>query len=259
MGGQGGRHHQDKGGSDDNPNCVSHTTTQSLHTNVDSKVYRLTRPDLPQSRMVLRTERCGCAKDVRSAHKAVVLAQTPAQQSPLPRDQADLHGPPPILLWSSLQCRENPPGAGEVHYQHDPSVLSELGEGDQEGEKFDGHGGGTYWTGMGVCTRQTCAQTPAPVCSRADVCSFALPCFDIHGPDCGKAVWSKNVRSVCVPKKEPSKDRNPLSHNLTDATTTMVKYHTIVSRTPKSAQRPLVHCIDFLNEASPKSLQYLEL
>ena len=63
-----------------------------------------TRPDLPQSRAVLRTEHRGCVKERPSAHQAA-MHTVAADGRRQPELLLDLCGPPPILLWFSVEAK----------------------------------------------------------------------------------------------------------------------------------------------------------
>ena len=81
----------------------------------------------------------------------------------------------------------------------------------------------------------------------------------MRDPESPDPVSRKTTGNVCTPEKGPSKHTIPLSRNITDATMTTIQSHAIISRTSRTAQTPSVRCIDFLNVASPKSVQHLGL
>ena len=68
IGGRGGWRRQEEGGSDCDPDCAGHVAKGNLPVNADQGGRRPTRSDLPQSRVILRTERCGRVKERRGAH-----------------------------------------------------------------------------------------------------------------------------------------------------------------------------------------------
>ena len=79
------------------------------------------------------------------------------------------------------------------------------------------------------------------------------------GPEGPDPVSRKTIGNVCTPEKEPSKHNIPLSRNITCATMATIQSHAIISRTSWTAHTPSVLCLEFLNVASPKSVQHLGL